>query len=90
MDWFMDEDFVEPDHPEMPHEEIDVSTMESNWSSGLSAGSCPAATTVILPNGKSHTPDYTDICSAISTVFKPILLFSILILSGFILSGVRR
>mgnify|MGYP000751150379 CR=1 FL=1 len=87
--WFKGDDFEAPQHGEVPHEEIDVSTLESSWSSGLSSGSCPAGETITLMNDKTFKRDYTAACDAVSSVFKPILLFVVLIWSGFIIAGVR-
>jgi len=85
--WIMDGS-PEPDHPEMPSEDIDIASLEVEWSSGLGAGSCPAPVTTNF-NGQTITKDYTNECNAVSTVFKPILLFLTLVGAGFIVAGIK-
>jgi len=85
--WVMDSS-PEPDHPEIPSEEIDIASLEVEWSSGLGAGSCPAPVTTNF-NGQTITKDYTNECNAVSTVFKPILLFLTLVGAGFIVAGIK-
>jgi len=86
--WIMNEPANEPTPPQTPVETIDPSSLTVDWSSGMGSGSCPASTTTPF-NGKTIVKDYTDECNAVSTVFKPILIFFSLVGAGFVVAGIK-
>lgn len=89
IDWVKGEGTQEPEHPELPVEEIDVTTLQSDYTSGIGSGSCPSDTTFSL-QGQSGSISNEPLCTAASTVFRPILLLLGAIGAGFILAGFRR
>lgn len=90
IDWFKGDGTEAPAHPDLPVEQIDLSEQEVEWSSGLGSGTCPAPLVMGTMGGKSVVIDYSEQCSAISGVLKPIMLFVATLISGYILSGLRR
>jgi len=77
---------VEPDVPDLPHQEIDVGTLTKDFDSGLGSGSCPSPVSVSFM-GQTVTYSYDSACWAASSVFRPILLASAFLITGFILMG---
>jgi hypothetical protein len=77
---------VEPDVPDFPHQEIDVGTLTQDFDSGLGGGSCPSPVSVAFM-GQTVTFSYDSACWAASSVFRPILLASAFLITGFILMG---
>jgi hypothetical protein len=88
INWFQ-EDTGEPEIPALPVETIEADSQVVDWDSGLGAGSCPAATVTPFM-GQNVTLDWQDECDAVSNIFKPILLFLVIISAGYIVSGVRN
>jgi hypothetical protein len=81
-DWLKAEDALD-DHPDLPVEDIEPET----YSSGLGAGSCPAAVPFTL-QGQQMQFSYQIACDA-APWFKAILLIIASIAAAYILLGVR-
>jgi hypothetical protein len=71
-----------PTHPDLPVEEVTLST----WESGLGAGSCPAPYTTEF-QGQTISYPFDDACWAAESVIRPLLLTLSLIGAGLIIVG---
>lgn len=87
IDW-MRADPELPEPQELPHEEIDPSTLVEDFDSGLGEGSCPANVVVDI-NGTTYEYDWSPACGVASNVIKPIFITIGLFIAAVIITGFR-
>lgn len=87
IEWFQ-EPTDEPEVPDMPVEELALEDIQSEWTSGLGSGSCPANPSTNLL-GTVIEYDMSVYCQVATDIIYWLLIFSATITGGFIIAGIR-
>ncbi|PTB88402.1 hypothetical protein C9927_04190 [Pseudidiomarina aestuarii] len=87
IEWFQ-EPTDEPEVPDMPVEELALEDIQSEWTSGLGSGSCPANPSTTLL-GTVIEYDMSVYCQVATDIIYWLLIFSATITGGFIIAGIR-